>query len=537
MAYQELQAMPASQTKQKDSLYGRIRDLFRKTKTVESAGYNDRRARKDRRSGTDRRVSQRPFIGPERRSGEDRRKGPRRTKSLRIPIFIKLAALSTLLILLIISSIGFSILKEQKNQFTAQLINLGEGMVRLARNNASDKILGEEDLALFQLVNDIADNEQVIYALITNNRNLVIAHSRMEAVGRPCERPANIQLISQKGDVRTSVYSHNGEELLFFEAPVTYQKLKVGEVHLAISKKKILENLSEAKVYFLVLTIVMTILGIFLSLGLSLYFSRPIRQLSEITKAIGLGEFSRRIGVIRDDEFGDLAYAFNRMAEDLEVNEKVKDSFGRYVTPEIMEKILSNPESGWMKGSKVEATVLFVDIRGFTSLSENNDPVAVVDLLNDYLTRVTDAVIKYGGHVNKFLGDEAMAVFGAPVSNQNHAEAAVRAALDIQIQIGELNRKRQVEKVPIGVGVGISSGEMVEGSLGSFKRMEYTVIGDDVNIASRLTTIALAGEILISKRTFDLIQDKNWLRVQERNRVSVKGRIRQVTIYSVLQER
>jgi len=287
----------------------------------------------------------------------------------------------------------------------------------------------------------------------------------------------------------------------------------------------------------LVLTIVMTILGIFLSLGLSLYFSRPIKQLAEITKAIGMGEFSRRIRVIRDDEFGDLAYAFNRMAEDLETNEKVKDSFGRYVTPEIVEKILSNPDSGWMKGSKVEATVLFVDIRGFTSLSENKDPVAVVDLLNDYLTRVTDAVITYGGHVNKFAGDQAMAVFGAPVSNQNHAEAAVRAALDIQLQIGELNRKRQVEKVPIGVGVGISSGEMVEGSLGSVKRMEYTVIGDDVNIASRLTGIARAGEILISKRTYDLIQDKNWVRVQERNRVPVKGRIRQVTIYSVLQQR
>ena len=534
MANQEFQTMPASQREEKGSLYEKIRDLFRRLRDVRSAGYSDRRNRKERRTGQDRRISQRAFSGPDQRSGEDRRKCPRRTRRLRIPIFIKLATLSTLLILLIISSIGFSILKEQRNQFTGQLISLGESLVRIAKSNAPDKILGEEDLALFQLVKDIAENEQVIYALITNKRNIVMADSRMEGVGRPCERPRNIQFVSQDGGLRRGFYSQKGEELLFFEAPVTYQDLKVGAVHLVISKKKILENLREAKIYFLLLTMCMTALGIFLSLGLSLYFSRPIRQLSEITRALGMGEFGRRISVDRDDELGDLAYAFNRMAEDLELNEKVKASFGRYVTPEIVEMILSNPDRGWMKGSKVQATVLFSDIRGFTSLSENRDPEGVVDLLNDYLTRVTDAVIKYGGHVNKFVGDEVMAVFGAPIPKQDHAEAAVRAALDIQAQIEELNLRRITERAPIGVGVGINSGEMVEGNLGSEKRMEYTVIGDNVNIASRLTSIALAGEILISKQTFDLIRDNGWLRAEERNKVPVKGRIRQITIYSVL---
>ena len=296
----------------------------------------------------------------------------------------------------------------------------------------------------------------------------------------------------------------------------------------------IVENLREAKIYFLLLTMGMTALGILLSLGLSLYFSNPIRQLSEITRVLGTGDFSHRIIVDRDDELGDLAQAFNRMAEDLELNEKVKDSFGRYVTPEIVDMILSNPGRRWMKGSKVEATVLFVDIRGFTRLSEDKDPERVVDLLNDYLTRVTDAVIKHGGHVNKFVGDEAMAVFGAPVPNPAHADAAVRAALDIQAQIEELNEERSAEKTRVGVGVGINSGEMVEGNLGSERRMEYTVIGDNVNLASRLTSIALAGEILISKQTFDLIRDKSGLRVEERNRVPVKGRSREVTIYSVL---
>ncbi|MEJ2726045.1 MAG: adenylate/guanylate cyclase domain-containing protein [Deltaproteobacteria bacterium] len=303
---------------------------------------------------------------------------------------------------------------------------------------------------------------------------------------------------------------------------------------MAISKAKITQNIGEAKVYFVILALMMILVGILLSLGLSMYFSRPIRKLGEITKALGMGAFDCRIDVNRNDEFGDLAYAFNRMAEDLDLKEKIKDSFGRYVAPEIVDMIISNPDKLWMKGSKVEATVLFADIRGFTTLSENKDPEAVVELLNDYLSRVTDTVTKYGGHINKFVGDEVMAVFGAPILNPSHAASAVKAALDIQDQMIELNRAKLLGDTIIGVGVGVNSGEMLAGNLGSERRMEYTVIGDNVNVASRLTSLAKGGEILISKRTYDAIGDKNRLEVEERGKVPVKGRRRQIAIYRVL---
>jgi adenylate cyclase len=256
-----------------------------------------------------------------------------------------------------------------------------------------------------------------------------------------------------------------------------------------------------------------------------MYFSGPIRQLRESTTALGMGRFDHRVKTSRNDELGDLAFAFNRMAEDLELKEKIKDSFGRYVTPEIVEMILANPEGEWMKGSKVEATVLFADIRGFTSIAENKDPQAVLDLLNDYLTRVTDAVIKHGGHLNKFVGDEAMAVFGAPLPDSNHAEAAVKAALEIQ---------RSIAPFHLGVGIGVNSGEVVAGNLGSSKRMEYTVIGDNVNVAARLTSLAKGGEILITKRTYDAIQHKHSLVVEERGMAPVRGRRKDITVYCVI---
>jgi len=495
---------------------------------------SERRSGPDRRSGLDRRRKQEPFEGPERRSGKDRRKGERRAKRARIPIFIKLAIMSTLLICLVIAAISFSILRHQERQFTTQLMDFGKSLVRTASSSAPDKILGEEDLALFQLVKDIAENDQVVFAAVTDHREITRAHTLIEEVGKPYVRPEETTLIEEGNEVRASMIRYGGEDLLYFEMSVVYQKLRVGAVHLALSQRKIAENLEEAKFFIFILTVLMTGLGILLSLGLSMYFSGPIRQLRESAKALGMGLFDYRIKTSRNDELGDLAYAFNRMAEDLELKEKIKDSFGRYVTPEIVDMILAKPNDEWMKGSKVEATVLFADIRGFTAIAENRDPQAVLDMLNDYLTRVTDAVIRHGGHLNKFAGDEAMAVFGAPLSDSKHAEAAVKAALEIQRAVSEANAKGRKDNFRLKVGIGINSGEVVAGNLGSSRKMEYTVVGDNVNVAARLTSIAEGGEILITKTTYDAIHGRNGLRIEERGMAPVKGRTKDIAVYSVM---
>lgn len=425
-------------------------------------------------------------------------------------------------------------LRQQKKQFTDQLIEQGESIARILAYNARDKLLGDEDLILFQLVDDVAQNEQVLYALVVDNKDNVRAHSHMEAANKPYKTPKTIRFIKGGDGETTQMISHDGKEALFFEAPIVYQKLNVGKVRLAISQEKVLQHAHAAKIYLWVLAAIVTVLGIVLSVILGIYFARPIKRLGEGAKALGLGHFDHRVSIKRNDEFGDLAYAFNRMAEDLEINEKIKASFGRYVTPEIVDKILANPDDRWMKGSKVEVTVLFVDIRDFMSFSEHMDSEQIVDLLNDYFTRVTDVAINEGGHINKFVGDEAMIVFGAPVPNADHAKAAVRSALEIQKEITRLNQGKKVGHEDIRIGIGISSGELVAGNLGSQRKMEYTVIGDHVNIASRLTKLAKAGEILISSWTYTLIEDRESLRVEERGRVPVKGRKEELIIYNVL---
>ncbi len=501
--------------------------LFRKTLPDEASVYNDRRSGKDRRHFPD------SAIAPERRKGEDRRFQRSLLLRLRIPIFIKLAGLSTFLILIIILTISFFMLGQQKKQFTDQLVDLGQSMARITAKNAPDKLLGEEDLALFQLLNDMAANEQVVYALITDNNNIIKAHSRIEEAGKPYSLPGGIRPFREEGDVKTSIIDHNGKELLYFETPVTFQKLKIGVVRLAISQEEILKSIRRGKIYTIVLTVVITFAGILLSLGLSMYFSAPIAKLRVSAKALGSGQLSNRVGIYRNDEFGDLALAFNRMAEDLELNEKVKSSFGRYVTPEIMDMILKNPDSHWKKGSKVEASVLFVDIRGFTSLSEGKPPESIVDLLNEYFSKITESVIKHGGHLNKFIGDEAMAIFGAPVSNPGHAEAAIKAALDMREEMKQFDKKKDMGDVDIQVGIGINSGEMLAGNIGSQKKMEYTVVGDNVNVASRLTSMAKPGEILISGQTYALIRDNISVKVERRGMAAVKGKKIKIDIFNV----
>jgi HAMP domain-containing protein len=235
-------------------------------------------------------------------------------------------------------------LNRQKEQFIGQLINLGEAMVHIAASNAPDKLLGEEELSLFQLLNDIAKNEQVIYTLVTDDKNVIKAHSNIEEVNKPYSPPENIIFLKESGNVKVSSFIHEGEEVLFFEKPIIYQKLRVGDVRLAISQKKIFQNIRNAKIFIVLLTAVITVFGILLSLGLSRYFSGPIRKLRESTSALGMGNYDHQVIIKRNDELGDLGSAFNKMAEDLALKEKIRHSFGQYVTPEIVDLILANPD-------------------------------------------------------------------------------------------------------------------------------------------------------------------------------------------------
>lgn len=178
-----------------------------------------------------------------------------------------------------------------------------------------------------------------------------------------------------------------------------------------------------------------------------------------------------------------------------------RSALERFLSPEVAEMVVANPEIR-LGGVNQKVAVMFADIRGFTPMSEKLEPERVLEILNEYFTRVTDVIFDFGGMLDKYIGDAVMAVFGAPISKGNDAGNCVNAAIQIQRLLVELNRDAAARNWPeLRVGIGINTGIVTAGNIGSLRRIDYTVIGDTVNIASRLASNAAGGQILISEST------------------------------------
>jgi adenylate cyclase len=226
----------------------------------------------------------------------------------------------------------------------------------------------------------------------------------------------------------------------------------------------------------------------------------PVRLLVNAMHEIPRGNLRHRIQIDRDDEIGFLSRSFNEMADGLEEREHIKDTFGRFVSRDVAEAVLSGQVP--LAGERREVSILFQDIRGFTALSEKLDPVALLRLLNQFFTEVVAAVEAEGGVVKQFTGDGVMALFGAPQSRTDHTERAVRAALGIVSRLTQLNVLLQKEGLaPLLIGIGIHTGDVVAGLIGPDERIEYGVVGEPVNLASRIEALTkeLTATILVSK--------------------------------------
>jgi adenylate cyclase len=225
--------------------------------------------------------------------------------------------------------------------------------------------------------------------------------------------------------------------------------------------------------------------------------------------------------------------------EDISREKRMKATMHRYMTPKVAERALEMGEDALMEGERRDVTILFSDIRSYTSLTEKMGAADVVSLLNNYFETMVEAVFNFEGTLDKFIGDALMAVFGAPLPlTDNHAWMAVQSALDMRRRLKEFNRDRGTAKKPtIRIGIGLSSGEVVSGNIGSQKRMDYTVIGDGVDISARLegVTKEYGCDIILSEYTYKLCGDRIWTR--ELDRIRVKGKTKPISIYELVGDR
>lgn len=236
------------------------------------------------------------------------------------------------------------------------------------------------------------------------------------------------------------------------------------------------------------------------SLGLVLFISRglsgPIHAMVEATDQIEQGNFDVRVPAGKKDEIGQLALAFNEMAAGLALQEKYRSVLNAVADRTVAQRLIENREA--LGGELKEVTVLFCDIRGFTSLTENMPPHEVIDLLNEHMTILTEVAYQHGGIVDKFVGDLIMVLFGAPISTGQDARHAVECA---RAMLAARTQANLDCTHPLEIGIGIATGSVVAGCMGSDQRLSYTVIGHRVNLASRLCHIAKAGEIVMDEQT------------------------------------
>lgn len=267
--------------------------------------------------------------------------------------------------------------------------------------------------------------------------------------------------------------------------------------------------------------------------------SRPVMQLVNASRRIESGDFHLDIMPTTRDELGLLTESFTAMGKGLAERERIKETFGKFVNKEIAEQALTGNLA--LGGARRTATIFFSDIRSFTSISEKLAPEEVVEFLNDYMTRMVDCIEKTHGVVDKFIGDAIMGVWGAPVS-QGSPEAdaleAIKAMLMMRASLVEFNKGRGDEKKPlIKIGCGVNTGPCLAGQIGSAQRMEYTVIGDAVNLASRIEALnkPFCTDILISVYTYELIG--KYIITEPMPVIRVKGKEEPLQIYAVVNMR
>lgn len=260
--------------------------------------------------------------------------------------------------------------------------------------------------------------------------------------------------------------------------------------------------------------------------------SDPLDDLIHTLRKLKDGDYTTRTQVVSNDEVGRVGDAANRMIQGLQEREMIRDTFGKYVDPAVRDEIISQriPLDGDIK----EVSILFADLRGFTAMGESTHPKEMVRRLNLYFGEMEKSVRNHGGLVLQFLGDEIYAVFGAPVPCKDHADRAIHAALDMQHRREKLNEKfREQGRPPLFHGIGIHSGTVVAANIGSPNRQSYMLVGDTVNLASRLQgeTRKFKAEIILSNDTRNHLGDPQILSRFIRDSVQVRGRQVETEIY------
>ena len=316
---------------------------------------------------------------------------------------------------------------------------------------------------------------------------------------------ASRAMIAQSGRSERAMREIDGARWSVVSEPLVAERPEEGSRLLAIPLEPWLRPFDRVTRALLFGGLAALALAIAVSVFLSRGLTRPVHALVDATSRVAHGDYSTHVDVSSRDELGRLAGAFNEMTHGLRLKEQYRGVLDKVVSPEIADELLKGEVV--LGGENRELSTLFADITGFTALTEGMEPQRVITLINECMERLGRVVEETGGVVDKYVGDELMALFGAPVVLHDHAACAVEAATRMNGELDDLNAERVARgEPPIRVAIGIHSGIVVAGNMGSPNRLNYTVLGEGVNLAARLCQLAQAGEVLVSEPTWRAVQ-------------------------------
>lgn len=455
----------------------------------------------------------------------------------RLPIAYKLALAITLLIVAGMSVLGLFVINNQAALMRDQANAYGQTVVSQLAEAAKELILAEDVLGLQVTTGGLTRNPDLQGAALFAEDGGLLAGTGVlprRPVAELYDRAQPLQEDGYSFDWYWVDEQGRRQEAVSFITPVRFKEVVVGHALVTFSRSSMVESGRSATQAIILVTVLLSLLVVTLAFVMSKQLSRPIYELMDASRAIGAGNYAYRIPTRRRDEIGTLIEAFNDMAKGLLEKSQVEGALSRYVAPSVANEILANLDQVKLGGKHVNATVLFADIVGFTQLSEKMTPTEVGQFLNTYFSLITKLADMYRGTVDKFIGDCAMVVFGVPQADPDHRFNAIACAVAIQRLTERLNEdRRRRGEPPVHFRIGINTGEMLAGNMGAHERMQYTVVGDAVNLASRLSSAAAGGEIVVRDEHYLDPEVQRRVIARKYRNLRVRGKTDPITVYRV----
>lgn len=455
------------------------------------------------------------------------------------PIAYKLAVIMTLLISSGMILLGLVIVKNQTHLLQKQMNHFADTVVEQLADNSKELVMSDDILSLMVVISNLGTQDNVLGAVIYSDDGQILASSGIipsEAIYRLYNRSSENKNKKDQFQLKWKTNTADGQSVgaNSYITPIKFQNIVAGHALVTFSTAEIEQTILEMIQTIIAATIIMILLGVFVSLHMGRRISKPLHSLMDASREISNGNYQYQIKERRNDELGNLTEELNRMADGLLEKTQVENAFSRYVSKNIAKEIMGNLEHIQLGGHHVQGSVIFADIVGFTALSEKHPAEKITGVLNDYFSYISLASKMYQGTIDKYMGDCAMIVFGVPEEDKLHKLHAIYCAVMIQKLVERINDiRRNTNQLAVTFRIGINSGNMLAGNLGSTERMQYTVVGESVNLASRLQNIAEANQIIISSEFYD-DPDIQWrLAAKKYKSIHLRGIQEEVSTYIV----